>query len=381
MKGVPLWVARIILVLVALLGIGVAIYRYRHGLGAATNLGDNWPWGLWIAFDLLCGVALAAGGFTIAATVYILGREKYRPVARAAILTAFLGYVLVIVALLVDLGQPHRIIHMIWMWNPHSVLFEVGWCVLLYTTVLALEFAPVVLEKWKMDRLVAILRTIQIPLVIAGIGLSTLHQSSLGSLFLAAGHRLHPLWFSPILPVHFFLSAVSVGLAMVIFESTLSSKIFGRSIEKEALEGLARALPWALGIYLLAKLIDLVGAGELNLAFQGTTQANMFLVEILGGVILPILLLAAPSVRRSTGLRFLAALLVVGGLIVNRFNVALVGMTDPAGTTYFPRWTEFAITAGIIAIGLLVFGFAVRHFKVFPEEHDAGGGAKSAAAA
>jgi Ni/Fe-hydrogenase subunit HybB-like protein len=372
-RVVPI-VAKAVIGAIAITGLVAITYRFAAGLGATTNLSDNWPWGLWIAFDLLCGVALASGGFTTAAAVYVLGREKYKPLARPAILTAFLGYVLVIIALLVDLGQPQRMIHMIWMWNPDSVLFEVGWCVLLYTTVLALEFAPVILERWKMHRAIAVIHKIQIPLVIIGIGLSTLHQSSLGSLFLAAAHRLDPLWLTPMLPALFFLSAVCAGLAMVIFESTVSSKIMRRSAENDALNGFSAALPWVLGVYLWLKLMDLTIAGEMGQLFKGTTASNMFLVEIVAGVIAPMVLFMFRRVRRNEYMRLVAAMLVIGGTMGNRFNVALVGMKDPQGTTYFPSWMELAATAGIVALGMIVFGLAVRFLRVFPdraEEHHA----------
>jgi Ni/Fe-hydrogenase subunit HybB-like protein len=378
MKGYPLRIARVVLVLLAALGLGVVAYRLLYGLGASTNLSNHWPWGLWIAFDMLCGIALAAGGFMVAALAYVLHRENYLSIVRPAILTAFLGYLLEITAVVLDLGQPHRIIHPIWMWNLDSVLFLVSWCVILATTVLALEFAPVVLEKFRLEAPLRLLRTIQVPLVILGVVMATLHQSALGSIYLGAGHRLDPLWFSPLLPVLFLQSAAAVGLAMVIFESTISAKAFARSLESDVLTGLARGLPWLLGVYLATKIVDLAAAGELGAIGGGTTASVLFIVEVVGGVLLPLVLLSVHGVRVNPALRFTAALLVVLGVVLNRLNVALVGMPDPSGTTYFPRWMEFAVTLGLIASGLLAFGFAVRHFKVFPE-HPArsvpGGGA------
>ncbi|MEK7448726.1 MAG: NrfD/PsrC family molybdoenzyme membrane anchor subunit, partial [Planctomycetota bacterium] len=216
-KNIPLVTpGTIILLFLILLGAVMAVYRFAKGLGASTNLSDTFPWGLWIGVDVLSGVALAAGGFTIAAAVYIFNLKKYHPILRPAILTAFLGYMVVIVALLFDLGKPYNIWHPMVMWQPHSVMFEVGWCVMLYSTVLALEFSPAALEKFKMDGLLKIIKVVTIPLVIAGIILSTLHQSSLGSLFLIVPDKLHSIWYTPLLPVMFFVSAVMVGLAMVI---------------------------------------------------------------------------------------------------------------------------------------------------------------------
>ena len=191
----------IILGTLMIIGLITAMIRFTYGLGAITNLSDGRAWGLWISFDLYCGVALAAGGFVTAGVVYIFGLKKYYPIVRSAILTAFLGYLMVVIALLVDLGQPWRIWHIIAYWNPHSPLFEVGWCVLLYTIVLSLEFSPAVFERFNMKLPLHWIRTVQIPLIIAGIVLSTLHQSSLGSVLLMMPDKIHPLWFSPILPV------------------------------------------------------------------------------------------------------------------------------------------------------------------------------------
>ena len=205
------------------LGAYATFVRFFRGLGASTALNDLAPWGLWIGFDVMAGVALAAGGFVIAATVHIFHREKYEPLLRPAILTAFLGYLLVITGLLYDLGQPWRIWHTLIYWNPHSVLFEVAWCVMIYTGVLALEFAPIMFERLRVPRIRRILRTITIPLIILGITLSTMHQSSLGSMFLIFPSKLSALWYTPILPLLFFTSAVAVGLAMVTVESLLSA--------------------------------------------------------------------------------------------------------------------------------------------------------------
>ena len=189
----------------------ITIARYARGLGATTNLTDATPWGLWIGFDVLSGVALAAGGFVIAATVYIFHLDRYHGMTRAAILTAFLGYIAVALGLMADLGRPWNIWRMIFFWQTDSPLFEVGWCVMLYLTVLALEFSPVVFERLGLRRALTIARKATLVLVIAGIGLSTLHQSSLGTLFLLAQDRMHPLWYSAILPILFFVSAVGLG--------------------------------------------------------------------------------------------------------------------------------------------------------------------------
>ncbi|MEJ2109094.1 MAG: polysulfide reductase NrfD [Acidobacteriota bacterium] len=230
------------------IGLATAVIRFSRGLGSVTNLSDGRAWGLWISLDLYCGVALAAGGFVMAGTVYVFGLKKYRPVARSAILTAFLGYLMVIIALLVDLGQPWRIWHMIIYWNPHSPLFEVGWCVLLYTIVLSLEFSPAVFERFNMKVPLRWIRSIQIPLIIAGIVLSTLHQSSLGSVLLMMSDKIHPLWFTPILPLLFFVSAVSAGVAMTLFEVSFGSRVSGHTVDIGILSGLGKAMIWLLSV-------------------------------------------------------------------------------------------------------------------------------------
>ncbi|MBM4453710.1 MAG: Ni/Fe-hydrogenase cytochrome b subunit [Chloroflexi bacterium] len=336
------------------------IIRYIYGLGAISNLSDGRPWGLWISFDLYCGVALAAGGFTLAAVVYIFGQEKYHPVARPAILTAFLGYLLVIFALLVDLGQPWYIWHAIIYWNWHSPLFEVAICVMTYTAVLALEFSPAVFERLNWNVPLRIIRSIQIPLVIAGVVLSTLHQSSLGSMLLMMPYNLNPLWYTPILPLLFLASAIAVGPAMVIFESTISGRVFGHRIGQDIMAGLGRAIPYILGIYLMLKLVDLTARGNIGLIFTEYPLNLLWWAEILIGVVAPIILLSMPGVRQSSRKVFWSATLVIIGLVLNRFNVSLIALAPRPGTIYLPSLMELAISIGLVADALLVIILAHR---------------------
>jgi len=360
-----------ILTAIALLTLPVIIIRYLYGLGAISNLSDGRPWGLWISFDLYCGVALAAGGFTLAGVVYVFGRKKYYPIIRSSILTAFLGYQLVILALLIDLGQPWYIWHAIINWNIHSPLFEVAVCVMTYTAVLALEFSPVIFEGLSKSNLpvlrhfnwhipLRIIRAIQIPLVIAGIVLSTLHQSSLGSMLLMMPTTLSAIWYTPILPILFLLSAIAVGPAMVIFETTLSIRAFGHKLSLDILSGLAKAIPYILGLYLLLKIVDLSVAGELGLIFTAYPENLLWWAEVIIGVILPMILLSMPSVRRNRTAIFWGALLVVIGLILNRFNVSILALAIREGFSYFPHWMEFAISAGLVADAMLVIQLANR---------------------
>ena len=352
---------------IAIIGIAAWIARFALGLGRATNLSNAYPWGLWIGFDVVSGVALGAGAFVIAAIVYIFNLKKYHPIVRPALLTGLLGYLLVIVGLLADLAKPQNIWHLIIQWNLNSVLFEVGWCVMLYTLVMILEFCPVIFERYGWQVPIRFIRAIQIPLVIIGVVLSTLHQSSLGSLFLLLRYRLHSLWYSPLLPAFFLISAIGLGLAMVIMESVLSAKAFKRPLEKDLLSGLARALPYVLGIYFVLKMVDLLVAGELGLMFSGTIQGNLFLVEMVLGTLLPVVLLANPGVRQSFGGLFWSALLVIGGVILNRLDVSIIGQMVRTGS-YFPHLMEFIVTIGLIALGIVAYTLVTHYFRVNEEK-------------
>jgi Ni/Fe-hydrogenase subunit HybB-like protein len=352
----------------AVIGLVTALIRFAFGIGAISNLTNAYSWGLWISLDLLCGVALGAGAFTIAAAVYILNLKQFQPILRPAILTGFLGYLMVIVALMVDLGRPERIWHMMIYQNGHSVLFEVGLCVMLYTTVLALEFLPVLLKRTPWHRPIHLLHAATMPLVILGVVLSTLHQSSLGSLFLIMPSKLHPIWYTPLLPLFFFLSAVTVGLAMVIIEASLSARAFKRPLELRLLSQLARAIPYLLGVYLIVRLADLAVAGELALTVQPTQFALLFWVELLIGWVAPLLLLANARLRQQPKWLLAGAGLVVLGVVINRFNVSLLALGHLTDQPYFPSIGEFAISLGIISAGVLAFALVARLFPLFEAE-------------
>ncbi len=353
--------------LVMLGGAYAAYVRVLYGLGGSTNLSDQFPWGLWIGFDILCGVGLAAGGFTLAAIVHIFNLERYKPILRATILTAFLGYLLVILALLFDLGRPYRIWHALVMWNPRSVMFEVAWCVMLYTAVLALEFAPVVFERFGWQKPLRWMRAVSIPLVITGVILSTLHQSSLGSLYLIVPNKLHPLWYTPLLPLLFFLSAIMVGFAMTIFESWHSSRAFHKQLELPLLNSMGRVLAVLLLVYLVLRFVDLRHRGALPLLWQVSTETYLFALET-ALLLLPMLLLFRSHVRRSAGALYACAVMVIFGFVAHRLNVSITGMEAGSGTHYLPRWTEVMVTLAIIALGFAIFRFAVKHLPVFAAE-------------
>jgi Ni/Fe-hydrogenase subunit HybB-like protein len=360
------WKITAVVILTA--GLYSTYIRFFHGLGASTNLSDHFPWGIWIGFDVLCGVGLAAGGFTLAAIVYIFNIKRFEPIIRPTILTAFLGYLLVIVGLMFDLGRPIQIWHAIIMWNPRSVMFEVAWCVMLYTTVLALEFSPVVLEKFKLTRTIKIIKKISIPLIIVGILLSTLHQSSLGSLYLIVPEKLYPLWYSAYIPVFFYVSAIAAGCGMIIFESFLSSRAFNRGLEIHLLSDIARVCVVMLAVYATMKIVDLSDRKALPLLFEPRVETYMYWLEAFIGVIVPLVLLVQEKVQRSPAGLFVSGTLVVLGFIMNRMNIAITGMERWSGVSYMPSWTEFSITMMIVTLGFIAFYFIAKYFPVFTYE-------------
>lgn len=343
--------------------------RFFRGLGASTNLNDLAPWGLWIGFDVMSGVALAAGGFVIAATVHIFHRERLEPLLRPAILTAFLGYLLVVIGLLYDLGQPWRIWHALIYWNPHSVLFEVAWCVMCYTAVLALEFAPVLFERLRMPRPRRILRAISIPLIILGITLSTMHQSSLGSMFLIFPSKLSALWYTPILPLLFFTSAVAVGLAMVTVESLLSAWFSRRDAHMPLLSTVGRATAAVLLLYAAIKAIDVLARSAWTSFAPFDWTDLTWLIELTVAVLLPAVLLLIPRVRASRGALLAVQLLVVIGVVANRMNLAVPSLVAANNGSYFPGWMEFAVTLALLTGGVAAFALAAKHLPVFEDHH------------
>jgi Ni/Fe-hydrogenase subunit HybB-like protein len=322
----------------------------------------------------MAGVALAAGGFVVAAAVYIFGLEKYRPFARPAILTAFLGYAAVAVGLTYDLGLPWHIWHPVIYPQPRSVLFEVAACVVLYLTVLFLEFSPMALEhplfaRPFFQKILAVLKKATIPLVILGIVLSTLHQSSLGSLFLIAPYRVHPLWYSPLIWVLYLCSAIGLGLMMVTAESFFSAWLFGHKLRMDLLSGLGKAASVVLFLYAALRVGDLVVRGVLPAALDGSWQSTLFVFEIAVSAIVPAILLAVPRVRSSkAGLAVCSAMIVLG-VMGYRFDTCIVTFARPDTMPYFPSWTEIAVSVGVVSGAMLIFIFFVQHLRVYPEEH------------
>jgi Ni/Fe-hydrogenase subunit HybB-like protein len=361
-----LW--RVIFIVIMVLGLYSSFIRYFRGLGAVSNMTDQFPWGLWIGFDCLCGVMLAAGGFCMVGAVYLFNVERLHPVVRPAVLTAFLGYVLFIVGLLFDLGRPWFIWHQMIYRNLHSVMFEVGMCVMFYTTVLFFEFLPNVFERLNWKTPIKYINKIYPVLIVGGILLSTLHQSSLGSLYLIMPSKLHPFWYTPALPFFFFASAVAVGLAMTIFESTQSAKAFGRQLELPVLVTLGGALLIALWVNLLLHLEDFFHRGLIGQIFKPSYESYFLWLELTLTYLIPITMLSFKKVRLSPQWLYLASIFTVLGFITNRLNIALIGFETYVGHHYMPKWTEFSITLMIVAMGFALFGLAVRYLPIFETE-------------
>ena len=367
-------------ILLALMGIAfvVAMARYISGIGAISDLSYSYPWGFWISFDLFTGVAISSGAFIMAGTVYILRIKKYQPLLRPSVLTAFIGYTMVAVALLVDLGHPERIWYMLIYHNPTSVLLEIGICVMSYLTVLAIEFSPVAFEGIKWEKTAHYIHKFIIPFVILGVVLSTLHQSSLGSLLLIQPTKLNLLWWTPFLPVNFFVSAISIGLAMIILESSLSSRYFKRGLETDLLDSLAKAIPIILVIYLILKFGELAWTGNLGLLFTSGWMSGLFWAEILIGVLFPMIWFSFKRNRQSPNALLFGAIVLLLGMILNRFNVSWFAVKHPdplyylpafmSNVNYIPTLPEISVSIGIFAAGILAFGLAVKYLPVFNHE-------------
>ncbi len=359
----------------ALVGLAFVAARYLGGLGAVSNLSQANPWGIWIGVDVASGVALAAGGFTTAALAHVFGRHAYEPVTRPALLTALLGYVFVTLALVVDIGRSWAIWKPMLFWNPNSVLFEVAMCVMVYSAVLHLEFIPIAAERlggvikplaWLNQRLDKVMWA----LIIAGVVLSCMHQSGLGSLMLIAPTKVHPLWYTPILPLLFLTSAISVGFPMVVVENAIAGKSFALADESGLLAKLLRITILLLGIYGALKLGDLSARGAWVYVGDGSVQSRAFIVEMLFGVIIPWLMLLVPSLRARASTRFIAAFLIVAGVVINRINVFLVAYQPPfPERPYFPSLGELAITIGFIAALMLAYRFTVYFLPVLAPAH------------
>ncbi len=364
--------------IIVIIGLIITALRFTRGLGATTNLSDYNPWGIWIGFDLLCGVALAAGGYVTSAAVYLFGMKRFHAAVRPAILTGFLGYAFVVLALHYDVGRPWRLPYPFLVSSgTTSFLFEVAACVALYLTVLFIEFSPAALEWLGLKKLRNIVVKLTILLTIFGVILSTLHQSSLGALYLIAPSKLHPLWYSSYIPIYFFITSIIAGLSMVIFEGMLSYRYFKDRMDHHHLAAkddlalaFGKACAWVLTGYFMIKVIGV--AADNNWHYLATGYGAWFLVELLGFVALPAFLYMVGVRDKNPKLVRWTAAWTVLGIVVNRFNISLIAFNYhlPASERYFPHWMEIGISVFIVTLGLLVFRFIVTRMPILYEHPD-----------
>ncbi len=382
----------------ALAGLVAGVFRLWFGLGATTNLSDAVPWGLWKIFNMVAGVAISTSGFMVGFLVYVLKLERFRPLMKPAILVAFLGYGCSCLALLFDIGLPFRFWHPFLMWNEHSFLFEVFWCVSLYFTITAIELGPTLFEKLRAERVVAFLHRIAFGVVVVGISLSSLHHSSLGSLFLVTPQRLHPLWYSSLLPLFFIISAAGAGLMFMVLIKIVYARLYDRESvfgpkSEEAiaivpmgggsngngkerptgrdlpmLVSLASIATSILGAFGVIQVARLLVDGSWRVLAAGTWESWLFGLEMALLVGLPLFLVWNPQTRRSPTALGLAAISACSGLFLNRMDVGIFGYFRSAGEVYFPSLAEWALSAGVIAAAGLTFLVIVENFSVFDEE-------------
>jgi Ni/Fe-hydrogenase subunit HybB-like protein len=347
-------------------GLTIAAYRMVVGLGETTNLSKAFPWGIWISFDLAT-VALSGGAFTLAALVYVFQFEDLHVATRPTVLAGLLGYSSVMVILLFDLGRWDRFYNVFLHPNVSSALLEVSWCIAAYSLILIYELSPTLLEKTRWKWLLPTIKKYTVPIVIAGVTLSTMHQSSLGTMFVIMSPRLHPLWSSMLLPVFFLISSLAAGISLVIAGATVSHRLFGRSLKVRTIAKLGWFLPWILGFYLVLKFGELIIANELDLLFSSGIYSLLFWAEIVIGMVIPISLFAFRRVRESRLASMIGAFLIMGGIILNRFDVTWFGMSSVNGETYSPHWMEVAILVGVAAGLVLVYSLIARYFPVYEE--------------
>lgn len=362
--------ALVLLGLTVLVGGLAGVIRLFAGLGSTTDLADTYSWGIWIGFDFTL-IAFAGAGFTMAALVHVLHQHKYHDAVRPAILAGLAGYVAVLLLLVLDLGRPDRFYNFILFWNVHSPLFEISWCVLLYTTVLVLEVSPFLLERINRpisQRLLRLSRMIMPVVAVVGVTLSSLHQSTLGTLYLNMPHRLHALWYSPALPVLFFVSSIMAGLSLATLTYAGASNVLHRPAKPAIINGLARLAGWVAVLYLALKLGDLLLSGELALIWNAGAYSFWWWVEMGVGLILPIILLMTPALRQRPWTPIVAPLLLLFGVMMNRFNATMFGQILPPGASYSPHVLEWLSTIGIIGAAVMAWLLGVRLLAIFEDK-------------
>ncbi len=364
-EAMALRIVKTIFWFLAGLALTVIIARIVHGPGSVTALTDILPWGLWKGGGVVALVAIGGAGFTLAMFVYIFQWKRYTPLVRGAVLLGLLCYTSVGIGLTFDIGIWWRIVYPVWHWQLHSVLFEVAWCIMLYLVVLALEFGHTVFERLKMERALSILGKFTLVLVILGISLSTLHQSSLGTLFLATPFRLHPLWHTDFLPLLFFITAIGIGCLTISLVTLFVHKLYRAEPPMHAISGLGGISAYVLSAYVALRFIEILAAGEASLLVAGSWDTANFWFEMLLSAFLPIALLSRKQFRESKTAMFWICLIATAGIALNRVNVAGLATLSLTESFYFPAWTEWAVTLGILSACGLAFFFAVEHLGLF----------------
>jgi Ni/Fe-hydrogenase subunit HybB-like protein len=355
--------------------IPVMIYRIFFGLGASTNLSDNSPWGLWIGFDILVGIALAAPGLTLGTAVHLFGMKKYHHFVRPAILSSLVGYIFAVFALLFDLGRYYRMPYLLmWSWGFSSILFLIGWHFFLYINICLIEWSPALFEWLNLRKAREFFSKLAIWATIFGVIIAGGHQSALGGLYLVAPGKLHPLWYSPLLPAFFLISAVFVGISMVIVESSITHKIFQSQIKNfdpveydKLIIGLGKGAASGLFIYFILKIFDLAHADKW--AYLNTPFGFWYLLELLGFVLVPAFLFVSAARNGNARLVRYAGFLTVFGVILNRLNVSVIAYNwyVPFSQKYYPAWTELALTSGVVTMLILAYRFIVNRMAIMYE--------------
>ncbi|MBI4712134.1 MAG: polysulfide reductase NrfD [Planctomycetes bacterium] len=362
---------------IILLGAVLIIYRFAKGLGAATNLSQDYPWGLWIGFDVVTGVAFAGGAYTLTCMVYIFGAKKYSPIIRATVLSGFLAYAFYAGALLLDLGRPWNIINPIIgnAFGLSSVLFLVAWHFMLYMITELVEFSPAIAEWLGWKKLRKFLMGLTLGAVIFGITLSILHQSGLGALYLLAKGKIHPLWYSEFIPLLFFVSSIFAGVSLVIFEGTISHRVFKDLINpnlhasyEKIVAGLGKIALGAMFVYLFLKILVFIHGK--NWEYISSPMGYWYLVEILGFVLLPLIIYIAGVKGGSIGLIRAASIITIVGIIINRLNVSIIAYKWDAPIRYFPSWIEIEITLAVICAEIWAFRWVIKRMPVLNERPD-----------
>ncbi|ABF41944.1 Polysulphide reductase, NrfD [Candidatus Koribacter versatilis Ellin345] len=365
---ISIW--RVLTLLIFIAGAYATYLRFAAGLHGSSNLSDGMPWGMWVGFGTLCGVGLSAGAFALSGAVYVLGMERYRPIVRTAVLLGFLGYCSVCVGYFYELGLPWRCWHILIYWNHNSMLFDVALCVATYTTVLTLEFCPALIEKipWRKTRELVLHwhHRVTVGVVMAGVLLSSMHQSFLGGLFLIAPGKLYPLWYTHNIHALFFLSAIAGGLAMTVIALHLSMRSLDARIDYSILRELGRVISLLLLVYVIFRGLDLIHTGGARYLFLPVRETAFFWLEVSLLAIIPLILLQFNKIVNTPMYLYWTCCMVVAGFVVNRLNVCITAFERSMNTLYTPKWSELATTLLMIAGCVVAFRYAVLYLDIMP---------------